>query len=164
MVGSLFEEDDERFIDSKDERYESQGRLDTLHELGMITEELSEKMIIDRAHSVYKLSTIDPQFALGRCKKFVAYLYKERTSIMQNKNLLKQLQDIKFLPVKRRQMNWKLDWGGEGPKSYEYASLKQEKENVPVVFQCPSKLYSETILELVCSLEAVLDNSSAFRH
>lgn len=160
LVGPLFEVNDERFVDLTDVRYNKQERLEPLHKLGMITGELSDKMVIDRAHSIQKLANTDLTRALDRCRKFVSYIYKQRSNIMTNEKLLTELQAIKFLPVKKRPSHWNIIWGGEKLDSTEQACSKNENECIPLLFECPTNLHAEAILELVCSLEAVLDRSS----
>ncbi|CAC5371400.1 unnamed protein product [Mytilus coruscus] len=160
LVGPLFEVNDERFVDLTDVRYDTQERLDALYKLGMIKGELSDKMVIDRAHSIQKLANTDLPRALDRCIKFVSYIYKQRANIMPNEKLLTELQAIKFLPVKTRPRHWKIKWGGEKLELTEQACSKNENDCIPLLFECPSNLHAESILELVCSLEAVLDRSS----
>ncbi|VDI11137.1 sacsin [Mytilus galloprovincialis] len=160
LVGPLFEVNDERFVDLTDMRYDTQERLDALYKLGMITGELSDKMVIDRAHSIQTLANTDLTRGLDRCRKFVSYIYKHRANVMSNEKLLTELQAIKFLPVKTRPRHWKIIWGGEKLDSTEQACSKIENECIPLLFECPTNLHSESILELVCSLEPVLDRSS----
>ncbi|OPL33833.1 hypothetical protein AM593_07708, partial [Mytilus galloprovincialis] len=117
-------------------------------------------MVIDRAHSIQSLANTDLTRALDRSRKFVSYIYKHHENIMTNEKLLTELQAIKFLPVKRRPRHWNIIWGGEKLDSTEQGCSKNENECIPLLFECPTNLHAESILELVCSLEPVLDRSS----
>jgi hypothetical protein len=54
-VGMLFTEEDGRFIDLSEPAYSTSERIRTLGSLGMITDTLSGKLLLDRARSVQYL-------------------------------------------------------------------------------------------------------------
>jgi hypothetical protein len=51
----------------------------------------------------------------------VKYIAGKQQNIEQDQEVLKELQDIKFLPVKRKPKEWKWNWGGEKSESSDSA-------------------------------------------
>jgi hypothetical protein len=51
---------------------------------------------------VQYLQDVNDQQALDRCKNVLKYIARKQQNIEQDQEVLKELQDIKFLPVKRK--------------------------------------------------------------
>jgi hypothetical protein len=41
----------------------------------------------------------------------------------------------------------------------QYCCKKEHKDDVPMKFECPFKLYSQSVKEVVCSLHPVMDKN-----
>ncbi|XP_076101811.1 sacsin-like isoform X2 [Mytilus galloprovincialis] len=164
LLNSLFKEEDERFVMLDLNTYSKPTRLVTLARLGMTTTKLTENLLIDRAKSILSLAETCPHCALDRCVQFVRYLNREITSIEPNHQLFSDLKSIQFLPVKSKSKEWEWSWGGDSiTKSIESSGIQYKcinenhNQSITVQFESPQKLYSNTVLELVCSIRPVLD-------
>lgn len=167
LLNGLFKEEDERFVILDDTNtYSRPNRLATLVRLGMTSSKLSESLLIDRAKSIQNLAATCAHCALDRCVQFVRYLNKEIDSLESNQILLSELKSIQFLPVRNKSKDWEWSWGGdcimkktkENKISYSCSNINH-KQHVSVYFECPQRLYSSTVLELVCSIHPVMDKN-----
>ncbi|CAG2253130.1 unnamed protein product [Mytilus edulis] len=166
LLNGLFKEEDERFVILDLNTYSKPTRLTTLARLGMTTIKLSENLLIDRGKSIQNLAATCAHCALDRCVQFVRYLNREITSIESNQELFSELKTLQFLPVKSKSKDWVWSWGLDRiTKSIESSKIIYDCNNIdhkhiiPVHFESPINLYSNTVLELVCSIHPVLDRS-----
>ena len=165
QLKDFFSIEDQRFVVQTKNAFMKPSRLATLSKLGMIANVLSDELLVDRAYSVQNLSVVCSKCALDRCTQVVKYLIKDFYNINQKKELLTELRSIQFLPVKRRPTNWKWTWGGDKVENVkdiqgiQYCCKKEHKDDVPMKFECPFKLYSQSVEEMVCSLHPVLDKN-----
>ncbi|XP_052100068.1 sacsin-like isoform X2 [Mytilus californianus] len=159
----LFCDEDQRFVVGTE--YTTSKRLNTLKNLGMITDQLSEDLIEDRAVSIQSLATVCSQCALDRCAQFVKYLNTMHTSIIKNQRLLNKLQSIKFLPIKSKPNDWKWTWAADtvahpGDKCEHYTcGNENHRKDTSVVFERPIEIYSATLNDIVGCIFPVLDES-----
>ncbi|VDI12593.1 sacsin [Mytilus galloprovincialis] len=159
----LFCVEDERFVVGTE--YTASNRLTTLKSLGMITDQLSDDLIEDRAVSIQSLATVCSQCALDRCAQFVKYLNKMHTSIIKNERLLNKLQSIKFLPIKSKPNDWKWTWAAdtfahpEDECKHYTCCNEKHRQDTSVVFERSIEIYSATLTDIVGCIFPVLDES-----
>ncbi|CAG2253138.1 unnamed protein product [Mytilus edulis] len=131
----------------------------------MITDQLSDDLIEDRAVSIQSLATVCSQCALDRCAQFVKYLNKMHTSIIKNERLLNKLQSIKFLPIKSKPNDWKWTWAAdtfahpEDECKHYTCCNEKHRQDTSVVFERPIEIYSATLTDIVGCIFPVLDES-----
>lgn len=113
-VFRLFDIEDERF---PSEEFMKSNIIKILMEFGMMSENLSNELVIDRAKSVQRLSS-KPEKMKDRCDNVLRYLEMKMQSHAQIK---KSMQDIKFLPVlqKPETSHWPFKWYSAESKKLE---------------------------------------------
>lgn len=162
QLKEFFSIEDQRFVVETENAFMKPSRLATLSQLGMIGNTLSDDLLVDRAYSVQNLSVVCSKCALDRCTQVVKYLIRDFHNIKQKKEILTKLRSIQFLPVKIRPMNWKWTWGGDKVENVkdiqgiQYCCKNEHEDDVPMKFESPMKLYSQSVEEVICSLHPVL--------
>ena len=161
QVAKLFSIDDERFIFSPDKSYFKHSRMITMKKLGMIQDELSAELIINRANSIKHLASTCSFCALDRCQLLVQYLIDHMEDIETNGNTLTQLKSIQFLPVLPKPEQWKWSWAGN-LQFHDFRCLCDGVAHTSscqhICFESPERLYVGNLKNIVGCILPVLND------
>lgn len=111
-ISRLFSQNDERF---PSEEFNESSLVKKLKDLGMMTDTLSNELVIDRAKSVQRLAQ-QPAKMSERCHFLLQYLELKMES---HKQVQQALQNIKFLPILQKPSSWPFNWNATESKRFE---------------------------------------------
>lgn len=154
----LFSNEDERFIKRSNPILQYDIRLNRLDNIGMIKREVPHHLVIDRAHSIHKLSQICSGCAGLRCINFLKYLSHEYLEGRLVDEILKELEEIEFLPVLTQPEQWPFEWKSGQHDCEKPDSCLTHKQERNINFQCPKKLYFSRTMHLVCITQQMMDD------
>lgn len=111
-ISRLFYENDERF---PSEEFSKLSIVKELKTMGMMTDTLTDELVIDRVKSVKRLAQQAEKMS-ERCNYMLQYL---ELKMETHKQVQPALQNIKFLPVLQKPSNWPFKWYAIESKKFE---------------------------------------------
>jgi sacsin len=107
-LAKLFCKNDGRF---PSEFFSKKKLLGPLEDLGLLSKFLSDELVCDRAQSIQNLSSSCIHCAFVRTDHFLTYICE---NFSKHKGTYSKMQDIPFVPVKRKPDDWPFKWYSEG--------------------------------------------------
>lgn len=111
-ISRLFSENDERF---PSEEFHKSSLVKELKIMGMMTDTLTNELVIDRVKSVARLAQ-QPVKMTERCDCMLQYLELKKETHIQVQQVL---QKIKFLPVLQKPPSWPFKWCATESEKFE---------------------------------------------
>ncbi|XP_062614456.1 sacsin-like isoform X1 [Saccostrea cucullata] len=154
-AASLFYEEDECFVARE---FESYSRQVVLKSMGMMIDEINEDILIERISSVQSTAEKCAKCSIQRCNNILKYL---QDSKFLSKNLAYQVKNMAFLPTLPKPTNWTLSWFLDDSNCERFTSRcsLHFEENFTCALAKPSDLYSDSCKNLVGCRELIIDMS-----
>eukprot|EP00105_Crassostrea_gigas_P042862 XP_019927010.1 PREDICTED: sacsin-like [Crassostrea gigas] len=144
-VASLFCEEDERFPVKEFETYQIQSLLESM---GMMTNELSDGLLIERITSVVHIAKKCIKCSIEKCSCILAYIQEGKSL---NHDVIHTIKNIPFLPTLQKPKDWLFPWFLDKNNSGTISTtcLKHQNENHKCFLAKPADIYMDNIMTLV---------------
>ncbi|KAJ8303970.1 hypothetical protein KUTeg_017553, partial [Tegillarca granosa] len=156
----LFSKDEEMFISSHacNGMFIQENVLKELKSLGILNDHLPNDIVLERVHSVKDIGQECSKCGIERCKHVLNYLTKH-VKYEDGKILLREITDIKFLPVKMKPENWEFPWRGDynAHNTETSSECSIHKVAKTILFEKPSALYHANAKKLVGCQQMILE-------
>nr|XP_022329303.1 sacsin-like [Crassostrea virginica]XP_022329305.1 sacsin-like [Crassostrea virginica]XP_022329306.1 sacsin-like [Crassostrea virginica] len=154
-VSNLFCEEDERFPVKDFHTYQ---QLSVLQSMGMMTDEISDDLLIERITSVEKDAKICSKCGIEKCRNILNYIQAAKPL---NHDVIIQMKNIAFLPTLLKPNDWQLPWFLDKKSVDVFAStcLKCNKK-ISCTLSRPTDLFMDNCRNLVGCRELIIDLST----
>ena len=154
-VSNLFCEEDERFPVKDFHTYQ---QLSVLQSMGMMTDEISDDLLIERITSVENDTKICSKCGIAKCRNILNYIQAAKPL---NNDVIIQMKNIAFLPTLRKPNDWHLPWFLDKKSMEVFAStcLKCNKK-ISCTLSRPTDLFMDNCRNLVGCRELIIDLST----
>ncbi|XP_052698442.1 sacsin-like [Crassostrea angulata] len=155
-VAALFNEEDERF---PAEEFKNYRRQSVLQSMGMMTNEISEKLLIEQIESIVIVANSCSKCSIEKCTCILTY-------IQQSKELTPdaadQIKNISFLPTLQKPKDWLFPWFRDeiNDSTFSTTCSEHSKEKSTCILAKPADLYMENCINLVGCQQRIIDLSS----
>ncbi|XP_078314206.1 sacsin-like isoform X2 [Crassostrea virginica] len=154
-VANLFCEEDERFPVKE---FHSIQRLSVLKFMGMMTDVISDDLLIERITSVENDAKICSKCGIKKCKNILLYIQETKPL---NNDVIIRIKDIAFLPTLLKPDDWFLPWFLDKKDLDVFASTCSNcNRTISFILSKPTDLYMDNCRNLVGCRELVIDLST----